>query len=98
MSCFKGVNYLVINADFNALIDIFLKNSYSSDAIFNIDKTSFTLSTTLLLKVLIKRRDTRVFKKRSRRQEWIIVIKYIRALGIALLLLLIFKAKYINTA
>jgi hypothetical protein len=38
-----------------------------------------------------------VFKKISRRQEWIMAIKCIRALGVALPLLLIFKAKYTNT-
>jgi hypothetical protein len=30
--------------------------------------------------VLIKRGDTKAFKKISRRQEWITAIKYIRAL------------------
>jgi hypothetical protein len=68
-NCFKGVNYPVINAYFNALTDLFLKNSYSSNTIFNIDKTGFTLSTTLPSKVLIKRGDTTAFKKISRRQE-----------------------------
>jgi hypothetical protein len=96
-SCFEGVNYLVINAYFDALTDLFLKNPYPSDAIFNIDKTGFALGTTLPLKVLIKRGDTTAFKKISRRQEWITVIKYIRASGVALPLLLIFKAKYTNT-
>jgi hypothetical protein len=98
MSCFKGVHYLVINAYFNTLTNLFLKNSYPSNAIFNVDKTGFALSTTLPSKVLIKRGDTIAFKKISGRQEWIIAIECIRALGVALLLLLIFKAKYTNTA
>jgi hypothetical protein len=66
--------------------------------IFNVNKTSFALSTTLPLKVLIKRGDTTAFKKISGRQEWITVIKCIRALGVALPLLLIFKAKHMNIA
>jgi hypothetical protein len=40
---------------------------YPSDAIFNVDETSFILSTTLPSKVLIKRGDTTAFKKISRR-------------------------------
>jgi hypothetical protein len=91
------VSYLVVNTYFDALTNLFLKNPYPSDVIFNIDKTSFALGTTLPLKVLIKRSDTIVFKKISRRQEWITVIECIRALGVALPLLLIFKAKYTNT-
>jgi hypothetical protein len=66
--------------------------------IFNVDKTGFALGTTLPLKVLIKRGDTTAFKKISGRQEWIIAIEYIGALGVTLPPLLIFKAKYINTA
>jgi hypothetical protein len=81
-----------------ALTDLFLENPYPSDAIFNVDETGFTLGTTLPSKVLIKRADTIVFKKISRRQEWIIAIKYIRALEVTLPLLLIFKVKHINTA
>jgi hypothetical protein len=96
-SCFEGVNYLVINAYFDALTDLFLENPYPTGAIFNVDETGFAFSTTLPSKVLIKRGDTTVFKKISGRQEWIIVIEYIGALGVALPPLLIFKAKYTNS-
>jgi hypothetical protein len=66
---FEGVNYLVVNAYFDALTDLFLENPYPSDAIFNVDKTGFALGTTLPSKVLIKRGDTTAFKKISGRQE-----------------------------
>ena len=79
-SRFEGVNYPVVNAYFDALTDIFLENSYSSDAIFNVDETGFALGTTLPSKVLIKRGDTRAFKKISGRQEWITAIECIGAL------------------
>jgi hypothetical protein len=68
-SRFEGVNYPVVNAYFDALTNLFLENSYPSNAIFNVDETSFALSTTLPSKVLIKRGDTTAFKKISRRQE-----------------------------
>jgi hypothetical protein len=61
------VNYLVVNAYFDALTNLFLENSYSSDTIFNVDETSFALGTTLPSKVLIRRGDTRAFKKISGR-------------------------------
>lgn len=97
-SRFEGVNYPVVNAYFNALTDLFLENSYSSDAIFNVDESGFALGTTLSSKVLIRRGDTRAFKKISGKQEWITAIECIGASGIALPPLLIFKAKYTNTA
>jgi hypothetical protein len=96
-SRFEGVNYPVVNAYFDALTDLFLENSYSSDAIFNVDETGFALGTTLPSKVLIKRGDTTAFKKISGRQEWITAIECIGASGVALPPLLIFKAKYTNT-
>jgi hypothetical protein len=83
-SRFEGVSYLVINAYFDALTDLFLENSYSSDAIFNVDETGFALGTTLPSKVLIRRGDTRAFKKISGRQEWITTIECIGASGVAL--------------
>jgi hypothetical protein len=66
--------------------------------IFNVDETGFALGTTLPSKVLIKRGDTTAFKKISGRQEWITAIECIGASGVALPPLLIFKAKYTNTA
>ena len=98
MNCFEGVTYLIVNAYFDALTDLFLENSYPSNAVFNVNKTSFALGTTLPSKVLIRGGDTKAFKKISRRQEWITAIECIGASGIALPLLLIFKAKYTNTA
>jgi hypothetical protein len=97
-SRFEGVNYPVVNVYFDVLTDLFLENSYSSDAIFNVDETGFALGTTLPSKVLIKRGDTIAFKKISGRQEWITAIEYIGASGVTLPPLLIFKAKYTNTA
>jgi hypothetical protein len=97
-SRFEGVSYPVINAYFDALTNLFLEDPYPSDAIFNVDETGFALGTTLPSKVLIRRGDTTAFKKISGRQEWITAIECIGASGVALPPLLIFKAKYTNTA
>jgi hypothetical protein len=97
-SRFEGVTYPIVNAYFDALTDLFLENSYPSDAIFNVDETGFALGTTLPSKVLIRGGDTRAFKKISGRQEWITAIECIGASGVVLPPLLIFKAKYTNTA
>jgi len=97
-SRFEGVTYPIVNAYFDALTNLFLENSYPSNAIFNVDESGFALGTTLSSKVLIRRGDTTAFKKISRRQEWITAIECIGASGVALPPLLIFKAKYTNTA
>jgi hypothetical protein len=97
-SRFEGVTYPIVNAYFNALTDLFLENSYPSDAIFNVDESGFALSTTLPSKVFIRRGNTRAFKKISGRQEWITAIECVGASGVALPPLLIFKVKYTNTA
>jgi hypothetical protein len=68
-SRFEGVTYPIVNAYFDALTNLFLENSYPSDAIFNVDETGFALGTTLPSKVLIREGDTRAFKKISGRQE-----------------------------
>ncbi|KAM0708884.1 hypothetical protein Q7P35_002920 [Cladosporium inversicolor] len=78
-SRFEGVAYPIVNAYFDALTNLFLENSYPSDAIFNVDETGFAL-------------------KDKRKQEWIIAIECFGASGVALPPLLIFKAKYTNTA
>ena len=97
-SRFEGVTYQIVNVYFDALTDLFLENSYPSDAIFNVDESGFALSTTLSSKVLIRRGDTRASKKISGRQEWITAIECIRASGVALPPLLIFETRYTNTA
>jgi hypothetical protein len=66
-SRFEGVTYSIVNAYFDALTDLFLENSYPSNAIFNVDETGFALGTTLPSKVLIRRGDTTAFKKISGR-------------------------------
>ena len=47
--------------------------------------------------IFMKKRDTIVFRKVSAEWEWIPVIGYIEALGVALRPLLISKARYTNT-
>ena len=95
-SRFKGVTYPIVNAYLDALTELFLENSYPPDAIFKVDETGFALGITLPSEVLIREGDTKAFKKISGRQEWIMAIECIGALGVALPLLLIFKAKYTN--
>lgn len=48
---------------FNTLTNLFLKNSYSSNAIYNIYETSFALGTSLPSKVLIRGENTKVFRE-----------------------------------
>jgi hypothetical protein len=96
-SRFDVVNYPTINAYFTALSDLFLENSYSPNAIFNVDESGFALGDTLSSRVLVNKEDLRGFKKIAGRQEWITAIECIGASGVVLPPLLIFKAKHTNT-
>jgi hypothetical protein len=96
-SRFEGVNYLIINAYFTTLTDLFLENSYPSDAVFNVDETGFALGTSLPSKVLINKEEAIGFKKISGRQEWITAIECVGASGVSLPPLIIFRAKDTNT-
>ncbi len=64
-SRFEGVNYPIVNAYFTTLSELYLENSYDSDAIFNVDETGFALGTTLPSKVLINKEEAIGFKKIS---------------------------------
>jgi hypothetical protein len=94
---FDALTYPTISAYFSVLSDLFIKNSYPHNAIFNVNESGFALGDTLSLKVLISKEDIRGFTKILGRQEWITAIEYIRALGVVLPPLLIFKAKHTNT-
>lgn len=97
-SRFEAVSYPTINAYFTTLSDLFLENSYPSDAVFNVDETGFALGTSLPSKVLINKEETGGFKKISGRQEWITAIECVGASGVSLPPLIIFRAKDTNTA
>jgi len=81
-----GTTYPVINAYFTALTELFLENSYPSDAVFNADETGFALGTSLSSKVLINKEDSKAFKKISGRQEWITAIECIGASGVVVMI------------
>ena len=57
-----------MNAYSDSLTDLFLENSYSSDAISNVDETGSAVATTLPSKVLTRGGDTTAFKKISGKQ------------------------------
>jgi hypothetical protein len=81
-SRFEVDTYSVVNAYFDVLTDLFLENSYPSDAIFNVDEIGFALDTTLPSKVVMIVEDTRAFKEINGRQEWITTIECIGASGV----------------
>lgn len=65
-SYIDGASYLVINAYFSTITNLFLENSYPSDTVCDIDKTGFALGTSLSRKVRINKEEVKGFKKISR--------------------------------
>jgi len=96
-SCLEAFNFATVSAFFDALTNLFLKNSYPPDAVFNVDETGFALGTTQSSKVLIDKTVSKGLKKIAERQEWITAIECISAAGTPLPPLVIFKAKDTNT-
>jgi hypothetical protein len=70
----NGMNFTLVNRYFEQLNIAFDENHYSADAIYNMDKSDFSLGSTGNNKVLVSevtRRELRKFKKIPGRQEWI---------------------------
>ena len=61
------------------------------------DKSGFAVGESQSSRALVNVREKSSWKVVLGRQEWITAIKYIGANRIAVLLLIIFKAKYTNT-
>jgi hypothetical protein len=60
-----GASYPGMNAYFSAIIDIFLGNSYPSNAVFNVNETGFALGTSQSRKVFINKGEAEGFKNIS---------------------------------
>jgi len=79
--CLKAFDYATVSAFFDALTDLFIENSYLSNAIFSVDETGFALGTTLSSEVLVDKMVSKGLKKIAGRQEWITAIECISTAG-----------------
>jgi hypothetical protein len=94
---FEGLEYSKVKSYFDRLSKAIQRERYPPSAIFNVDKTGFSLSSTRKLVVLLDKGYKRRGKQQARRQEWIIAIEYISAIGVTLLPTLIFKGQNLNS-
>ena len=94
----NGVNRDVVTRWFAAVTELFIENEYSPDRIFNVDESGFAVGASQSSRVLVNIRENTSWKVINGRQEWITAIECVNAAGAAIPPLLIFKAKYTNTA
>jgi hypothetical protein len=88
---FEGLEYLKVKSYFDGLSKAIQREQYPPSAIFNVNETSFSLRSTRKSVVLLNKKYKKRGKQQAGRQEWITAIECISAIGVTLLLTLIFK-------
>jgi hypothetical protein len=94
---FNSVNFSALNHYFSELSKVITKERYPPDAIFNVDETGFSLGSTQDTVVLIDKAYKTKGKRQPGKQEWIIAIECISAIGVTLLPTIIFKGQNLNS-
>jgi hypothetical protein len=74
-----------------------LQHEYPPEQRYNMDKSGFTVRSTQSSRALVNIRDKSSWKVVHGRQEWITAIECVRATGVAIPPLIIFKTKHTNT-
>ena len=92
-SRFKAMNRTSISAYFDAVLDLYRRNKYLPEHIWNMDESGFNVGDSQSSQVLVNRLISTDFKQKGSRQEWITGIECISASGGVLPPLLIFKAQ-----
>jgi hypothetical protein len=64
---FEGLKYSKVKSYFNGLSDVIQREQYLASAIFNVDETGFSLSSTRKSVVLLDKRYKKYGKQQSRR-------------------------------
>jgi hypothetical protein len=95
---FIAANYDGIKRWFDAVTELWLQHQYPPENIYNMDESGFAVGESQSSRALINIREGSNWKVVSGRQEWITAIECISAAGNLLPPLIIFKAKYTNTA
>jgi hypothetical protein len=87
----------MIKSYFDNLGELLCEYKYPPSVIYNINKTSFSIRPSRKSVVLLDQRNQCWEKKQLRQQEWITCSEYVSALGVTLLLCLIFKGENLNS-
>jgi hypothetical protein len=85
-----------VKSYFDGLSEAIQRERYPASTIFNFDETGFSLGSTRKSVVLLDKRYKKYGKQQSGRQEWIIAIECISAVGVTLPPTLIFKGQNLN--
>jgi hypothetical protein len=91
------VNFEAINNYFTRLGEVIQSERYPLDAIFNVDESGFSIGLIRGSTVLVDKRRKPKGRKQPGKQEWITVIEYVSASGVALPLSLIYKSGNLNS-
>lgn len=94
----QATNFEDIERWFDTVTEFFLRHQYPPEHIPNMDESGFAIGASQSSRALVNIREESSWKQIGSRQEWISAIECISAAGIAILPLIIFKAKYTNTA
>ena len=95
---FNGASHEIVRQYFDAVTELILQHQYPADCIYSMDESGFAVGESQSSRALVNIRDGSNWKVISGRQEWITAIECINAAGEAIPPLIIFKAKYTNTA
>jgi DDE superfamily endonuclease/Tc5 transposase DNA-binding domain len=94
----KALSFDVVKMWFEAVTELRIEHQYAPDRIFNMDESGFAVGDSQSSRALVNIREDSSWKVINGRQEWITAIECISAAGAAIPPLIIFKAKYTNTA
>ena len=94
----KALSREVVTMWFEAVTQLRLEHQYTPDRIYNMDESGFAVGDSQSSRALVNIREESSWKVINGRQEWITAIECVSAAGVAIPPLIIFKAKYTNTA
>jgi hypothetical protein len=92
-----ALDFSIIKSYFDNLGEVLREHNYPPTAIYNVDKTGFSIGSSRKSVVLLDQLDKRREKKQPGRQEWITSLECVNAAGVTLPPCLIFKGKNLNS-
>jgi hypothetical protein len=95
---FTALDFSTIKSYFDNLGEVLCKYKYSPTAIYNVDKTDFSIGSSRKSVVLLDQLDRRREKTQPGRQEWITLLEYVSASGATVLPCLIFRGQNLNSS
>jgi hypothetical protein len=92
-----ALDFSMIKSYFDNLGEVLREHKYPPTAIYNVDKTGFSIGSSRKSVVLLDQLNQRREKKQPGQQEWITCLECVSASGVTLPLCLIFKGQNLNS-